>query len=309
MEARVKGKQLFPHEIVKILLGKKTSTLEQDLLQLQWNDIRENVRASMEKIREAQGRAIDLGKLVAIADVSGSMRGTPILVAIALSILVSELAAPEFADRILTFSNQPSWIKFEPNLSLKEKVMKTATAPWHMNTDFEKAMDLILETAVSETLERSAIPDLIVFSDMQFDTANNTSGEEWNTARERLVQKYASAGLGVAGEPWPPPHITFWNLRGDTIGFPAQAGTDGVTMISGFSPSSLKLILSGENLEAEEIVSLVINEAGDVVLVEETKTPYYTMRNALDDPAYDKVREILGRSDEGLLKDYHFEQE
>ena len=308
--AKLKGKQLYPHEIVKALQNNTTSTLEEDLLQIQWNDIKENVKESMSKLREDEGseKAIDLGNLVAIADVSASMYGTPMLVSIALSILVSELAAPAFADRLLTFSEVPSWVRFTPNLSLKQKVMATANAPWGYNTDFEKAMDLILETAVSAKLTPSAIPDLIVFSDMQFDAAHG-GGNKWNTAHERLVQKYADAGRKVCGEPWNPPHITYWNLRGDTTGFPAQADTEGVTMLSGFSSSLLKLILSGENLEEEEVVSEVIDEDGTVVVVKEVvkKTPYHTVRKALDDTAYDNVREILGRSNEGVLKDYHFE--
>ena len=308
--SKLKGKQLFPHEIVNAFQRTATSELEGQVLQMQWNDIRENVKSAMSKVREAEesGKAIDLGNLVAIADVSGSMTGTPMLVSIALSILVSELAAPEFADRILTFSETPTWVKFGPNLSLKQKITTTADAPWGFSTDFEKAMDLILETAVNAKLSPSAIPDLIVFSDMQFDEANRT-GNAWDTAHERLVQKYADAGRKVCGEPWSPPHITFWNLRGDTTGFPAQADTEGVTMLSGFSPSLLKLILSGENLQDEEVITEVIDEDGDVVLVKEKvkKTPYHTIRKALDDTAYDKVREILGRSNEGLLAGYNFE--
>lgn len=308
--SKLKGKQLFPHEIVKAFQRTATSELEGEVLQMQWNDIRTNVKEAMSKVREAEEseKAIDLGNLVAIADVSGSMIGTPMLVSIALSILVSELAAPEFADRILTFSETPTWVKFGPNLSLKQKITTTANAPWGIGTDFEKAMDLILETAVNAKLSPSAIPDLIVFSDMQFDEANR-AGNAWDTAHERLVQKYADAGRKVCGEPWSPPHITFWNLRGDTTGFPAQADTEGVTMLSGFSPSLLTLILSGENLQEEEVITEVIDEDGDVVLVKEKvkKTPYHTVRKALDDAAYDKVRDILGRSSEGLLAGYNFE--
>lgn len=54
----------------------------------------------MSEAREGDSTpSVDLGKLVAIADVSGSMYlyGVPIEVSVALSILVSELAAPEYA--------------------------------------------------------------------------------------------------------------------------------------------------------------------------------------------------------------------
>jgi Domain of unknown function (DUF2828) len=308
LTSELKGKQLFPHEIV--FQKKTTSTLETDLLQLQWNDIRKNVKESMSKVRKSEGgeQKVDLGNMVAIADVSGSMDGIPMMVSIALSILVSELAAPAFANRFLTFSEEPSWMKFGDNLSLKQKVMATQNAPWGFCTDFEKAMDLVLKTAVNAKLTPSSIPDLIVFSDMQFDNANSGGGD-WDTAHERLVKKYAQAGMKACGEPWTPPHIIFWNLRGDTCGFPAQADAEGVTMLSGFSPSLLKLLLDGEPLEGDEVVSEIIDEDGDVVLVKEKakKTPYDTVRKVLDDTAYDRVREILSRSNEGLLGGYEFQ--
>ena len=80
-------------------------------------------------------------------------------------------------------------------------------------------------------------------------------------------------------------------------------------MLSGFSPSLLKLLLDGEALEEDEIVSEIIDEDGDVVLVKEKtkKTPYDTVRKVLDDTEYDKVREILSRSNEGLLGGYDFQ--
>ena len=317
--SKLKGKQLFPHEIVNKFQNTQTSTLEADLLQHQWNDIRENVKMSMSKGHKAEGsgRTVDLEKLVAIADVSGSMTGTPMKVSIALSILVSELAAPEFADRFLTFSESPEWVKFEDGMSLKDKIQTTARAPWGMNTDFAKAMDLLLDTAVAAKLKPCEIPGLIVFSDMQFDQARSTNHyydspkkeENWETQLERLVREYKEAGLKACGEPWAPPHVIYWNLRGDTSGFPAQADMEGVTMLSGFSPSLVKLLLSGEEIEAEETVKEVINEDGDVVLVKERvkKNPYDTLRAALDYAEYDKVREIIGRSEEGLLVEYEFE--
>jgi len=70
---------------------------------------------------------------------------------IALGILVSEAASPAFANRCLTF------------YPLAKKVMKVRRADWGGNANlFVKA---------TAKLELEAIPDLIVFSDMQFDQA------------------------------------------------------------------------------------------------------------------------------------------
>ena len=50
-------------------------------------------------------RAVGLSRVVAMADVSGSMCGTPMEVAIALGILTSEVTHPAFRDKgMLTYA-------------------------------------------------------------------------------------------------------------------------------------------------------------------------------------------------------------
>jgi hypothetical protein len=89
------------------------------------------------------------------------------------------------------------------------------------------------------------------------------------------------------------------------VGFPAQADDANVQMLSGFSPSLLKAVLEGGELE--ETVE-VVNEAGEVVQVAKAKpTPYETLRKVLDDARYYPVRELLSASSEGALAAYHFE--
>lgn len=122
---------------------------------------------------------------------------------------------------------------------------------------------------------------LLVLSDMQFDQARDDCGS-WETHHERIVRRFKSVG-------YTPPHIIYWNLRGNTVGFPAQANTPDVTMVSGFSPSTMKLLLDGEPLKEEG---------------EEERNPYTTVRKALDDVDYDVVRRVLSDSNEGELAFY-----
>lgn len=324
---KLKGKQLYPHEITsKFKNGhKKLSHLEKDILSCQWKDIRESVIEAMSKVQdikeeeEDSGSTVNLGNLVSLVDVSGSMSGIPMEVAIALGILVSEVASPDFCNRCLTFSSVPEWVELHQAMTLEEKVQKMVRAPWGMNTDFEAATEKILDIAVKAKLKPSDIPDLIVFSDMQFDEArrsndydnydnydNNKSDPEndWETHHERIVRRFKEEGLKACGEEWPAPHIIYWNLRGNTSGYPAKADTPGVTMLSGYSPSLMKLILSGEPVvdEAEEEV---IDENGVTTIKKVKKNPFDTIRKALDDEEYDKVREVLYASQEGILKKYN----
>eukprot|EP01083_Nonionella_stella_P050723 134827_1 len=234
-------------------------------------------------------------------------------VAIALGILISEINSPTFANRCLTFHSNPEWFEFDPRNSLCEKVEEIRQAPWGMTTDFEKAMEKILGVSARAKLKPDEIPNLIVFSDMQFDQARGSVqysdevADCWETHHERIVRRFKQTGLQVCGEEWPAPHIVYWNLRGDTNGFPAKGDTPNVTMLSGYSPSLMKLLLSGEELEEDEEEEIVkIGPNGEIIetVVRGKKNPYDTVRKALDDVDYDRVRNILNQSEEGLLKFY-----
>ena len=131
---------------------------------------------------------------------------------------------------------------------------------------------------VEAKLQPEDIPDLIVFSDMQFDEARDQNGA-WETHQERIVRRFKEEGLKVCGKAWPAPHIIYWNLRGDTRGFPAQGDTENVTMLSGYSPSLMKLLLDGESLGEEETW---IDENGDEVVMQTKNCLLYTSPSPRD---------------------------
>jgi Domain of unknown function (DUF2828) len=308
---KLNGKQLFPHEIAKQLMHGTTSSMEKTLMQSQWAAIRESVKEAMGTLHETGDRlnAINLGNLVPLTDVSASMDGTPMEAAIGLSILVSELAAPEFANRFLTFESVPQWVVLNDGMDIAGKVKATQQASWGGSTDFSRALELILETAANAKLSPNEIPDLIVFSDMQFDEANQDSeADSWETSYDYLVRRFKETGLSVCGKPWPIPHIIYWNLRGDTHGYPANADQQGVTMLSGFSPSLLKMLMSGEDVVGVDDIAVEIDDTGEEVVndLKKKKTPYMTLRAVIDDVEYDPVRQILARSKEGVLSEYDF---
>ena len=126
-------------------------------------------------------------------------------------------------------------------------------------------MQKIAELVKNERLEQHEILDLLVISDMQFDEATRVTPTElffgarvtstelfsragggWKTAHEKIVELFASVGIQVHGHPLQPPNIIFWNVRADTVGYPSAADQKGVMLLSGFSPSLMKFILSGE---------------------------------------------------------------
>jgi hypothetical protein len=294
---KLNGKQLFPHEIVKRLMSdsKSVSSMEIEILQSQWGSIKDNLREQLKQESFESGNSstsVNLGKLIPLSDVSFSMNGIPMEVSIALGILVSELTHPQLANRILTFDTNPSWIQLNGSDSLSTKVNQVMNSPWGGSTDFRQALHLILNVCESSKLNPKEIPNLIVFSDMQFDEADD-SQTPWETHYEQLVREFGEAGTRVCGQPWPVPNIIFWNLRGDTPGVPTNSDEPGVTMMSGFSPSLLKHILEGEEFQGVDSESFKSN-------------PYDKLRKVLDDSQYDPIREMLSLSSEGDLDKYHF---
>jgi len=346
----VKGKQLGPHEITAKLMAHRrgnVSTAERDLMQAQWVAIRKGVEetlakaaeqrdaevllaaapstaaasgtadalASVAALKAALPKSVNLGKLVPLVDVSGSMHGTPMEVAIAMGILVSELTSAEFKDRVLTFESRPNWVGLSGCADIADKVSTVQSADWGGSTDFAAACERILDVAETHKLSPDSIPDLIVFSDMQFDEARGAHSygfhtqrvSSWETHYERLERRFAEVGVAVCGQPYAPPQIIFWNLRGNAVGFPVAKDAPNTQLLSGFSPSLLKLVLTGAELVAEE--EEVTMPDGTVKVKKSGPTPEQTLRAALDDEAYDAVRMKLSALTSGPLAAYSFAKE
>jgi len=213
-----------------------------------------------------------------MVDVSGSMSGTPMLVAIALGILVSECAHPAFRDRFLTFHETPTWHVLKSDWSLREKVQSSASASWGGSTNFYTALELILETCIKSKVPAEVVQDMTfcIFSDMQFDHADGRGDNSLVSKYDRIAHMFKDAGYvdSETGEPVVP-RMLFWNLRPNTFDFPARADTINCDMVSGFSANGLKAFMAGDVLDAN---------------AEKAATPYDGMRKQLDDERYDSVR-------------------
>ena len=294
-KGKVCGKVLQPHELVKQLMtNPHISSVECSVYDAQWMKIKEGVLEGIAKfVSQSDSTTINLGKLVPLVDVSGSMDGIPMIVAISLGILVSELSNPAFKNRFITFHENPTWVSLDGITSLRDKVVKTKGAPWGGSTNFEVALTMILKVAVEKKLTPEEIPDVIVFSDMQL----NQAGEYGETMHDLIKRRFAEAGKEICGRPYGIPKIIYWNLRANTVGFPVQANAPNTQLLSGFSPSLLKLLLDGESLGTEEVTP-------DGTIINKGITPEETLRKALDDENYDSIRSILSASNEGLLSKY-----
>ena len=225
-EVEMKGKRVGMADFTKQardLLKSRGSQALKDLLNSQWRD------------NSSQNGA--LGKMIAMVDVSGSMEGDPMEVAIALGIRIAEKSV--LGKRVMTFSAKPTWVNLEPYPDFISQVDVVQTAEWGMNTNFHAALDLILDAIVQNKMAPEDVQDmvLVILSDMQMDFGDGCNKQ---VLYDTMAAKYQAAGIRVNGVPYKPPHILFWNLR-STSGFPSLANQPNASMMSGFSPALLNL--------------------------------------------------------------------
>jgi hypothetical protein len=173
-----------------------------------------------------------------VVDVSGSMSGVPMEVAIALALVVA-YAQPDTTPSsrmFLTFDEEPRMYRLPPifgedAVELARVTSSLRNKPAGLNTNFSRSMDLMLDELVRRRDEGVMVakfsPVIMVFTDMQFDQADD--GRIYESNLDVMQRKYASAGIDM-------PLIIFWNLRGVSGNLAAaQPMRKNVVMLSGFS--------------------------------------------------------------------------
>jgi len=230
-DVEVKGKRIgleaFTKEALDLIGSHQQSSSEADILNAQWLDNSKQTGA--------------LNSMIAMVDVSGSMRGDPMHAAIALGVRVAEKSL--IGKRVLTFSASPSWVNLDEHDTFVDMVATVARADWGMNTNFSEAMNLILNAIIEKKLKPEQVKGMVlaIFSDMQMDAAQTLDvNSNHKSLMETIEAQYAAAGQRLWGEPFDPPHLLFWNLR-STNGFPNLSSQKNTSMMSGFSPALLNL--------------------------------------------------------------------
>jgi hypothetical protein len=233
VEVKVNAGAVYPYDVIKGLNGYSHSMsfdkTELDLITKQW---------------EALPNFVGDANILALVDVSGSMtcpvggfgsgaKTTCLDVAVSLGLYVAEKNKGKFKDTFLTFSESPELLHLKGNVV--QKAQQMAKSNWGMSTNLHKAMDKILKTAKDGNVPQVEMPEmLLIMSDMQF----NACARFDHSAMQMLEAKYQAAGYEM-------PKIVFWNLNAkDNV--PVAFDKTGVALVSGFSPSVLKAVLSGD---------------------------------------------------------------
>jgi len=293
---------VYPHEVVKKVMDSMRQTYHQyygeetsadsSLSADEKNGLLAQWSALVKDAREAGG----LGRSLAMCDFSGSMQSSgrnganPYWVSMAMGLLISEITTAEFRDTFLTFDSTPMLHRLPKEGDLFDRIASIGHIGQGTSTDFQKAMDLVLGNLKSSRCRPGEEPDnLIVITDMNWDAAsgsNQTSlytdhtyrhiikTSPWQTHIQMIREAFKRAGEDMWGVPFTPPRIVIWNVAATSSDFHAQADTEGVVMLSGWSPSLFKNLLKGE------IKSM---------------TPLEMLHIILEDERYDPVRNRLNR--------------
>ena len=293
-EGKVKAKgadTIFPHEVVK-----KAMSLYRDRNNAVSEDEKNSLRGVWRQMVEVARSGGGLNKSLAMCDFSGSMQSsgsngdTPYWVSMALGLLISEVTTDEFKNMMLTFDSTPKMHTF-PEGDLFAKIGSIAPIlAQGASTDFQKAMDLVLQRLKTKRVRPGNEPkNLIVLTDMNWDQAcgssefntytdntyrNIVKTSPWQTHVEMIREAFKRLGEDMWGEPFKMPTIVIWNIAATSPDFHATANTEGVMMISGWSPSLFK----------------ILQEDGPDAAV---MTPLRALKMQLDNPRYDLVRDRI----------------
>ena len=118
-----------------------------------------------------------------------------------------------------------------------------------MSTNLHAAFECVLAYAVKGKVNASDMPKyILVMSDMEF----NHCAKHDDAAMQLIERKFKEAGYECPG-------IVFWNLNARQGNVPVKFDKSGVALVSGFSPSIMKSILSAKSLDPANVMLETLN--------------------------------------------------
>lgn len=181
---------------------------------------------------------------IVVADVSGSMEGTPMAISVSLALYFAERNEGQFKNHFITFSAQPELQKISGK-TLMDKFNSIQRSEWGMNTNIFRVFQLLLVTAMQNKSDPTEMPETVyIISDMEFDEC----GQDTNF--EKIDKLYE-------GTDYKRPNLVFWNVNAHQKQVPVESTQEGVTMVSGSSASTFKLAV--ENKSPLDLVMEVAN--------------------------------------------------
>ena len=259
-EAKVKSQTLYPSDVVSYARNKcvdrydnkKSNCLsEENLAKGMWEGLKDFGK---------------IGNTLVVVDTSGSMESLvggkveALDVSLGLGMYFAERNTAPFKDIVVSFSESPEMHQLKSG-DVVNNVSRMLNMDWGMNTNVKKVFDLVLDTAKKNNCSQEDIPEILIISDMEF---NSCGGGKYLHDFDSISEKFEKAGYKL-------PRLTFWNVNSRSNTIPMRENNNGLVLVSGFSPSSIKAVMSGE------------------------LDPYKALLACITVPRYDKVVDAIKR--------------
>lgn len=245
-EAKVNASAVYPYDVTKTLRNG-----DAELAQAQWDALPNFLLGA---------------KIMPMVDVSGSMttpvaggKTTAMEIAISLGLYIADKQQGAFNGVTMSFSGDSELTKFNSTDLLEDKVNTIRGAKWGMNTNIRAAFENLLVFANQNGVTSEDMPEtLLILSDMEFDAStrpytgyyrdDNFNHDDYiGTTMEEIEKLYSAMGYKV-------PKLVFWNLTSRLGHSPVKKDKHGVALVSGFSPSILKTVLSATEFDPVSIM-------------------------------------------------------
>ena len=252
-EEKINASTLYPCDIVYKYLNSMGRWMSSDI---EFNPILEEMWKALP--------SYDFGDqdILSVIDGSGSMRckiGTSnmnaLSVGFALGIYFAEHSHGAFRNTFMTFSHDPHIIKFGENDTLVDKLKILLAEDDCSNTNIERVFELVLDTAIKNGYTQEDLPGTIsIVSDMEFDAAQSyANGSTDARLFNEIAKRYEEAGYKL-------PKLVFWNVNSRTSTIPVRENDLGVTLVSGYSVHTLKMVLNGKLDPFEAIKDVLMSD-------------------------------------------------
>lgn len=244
-EVKINTSVLFPHDCVRT-----NHNGDQETARLQFDALPDYLSESNQRI-------------MVLADTSGSMETKiagsirAIDVCVGLALYCSDRLGKKnpFYRKFMQFCDEgklADWKKSDFSNAVGDKdctggIFNGAVG----STRIDKALDTLLSLGTMFNATDEQMPNvLLIISDMQFSNGTRDSGNK--TVVAECMEQWTKAGFKV-------PKIVYWNLSGDASS-PDTVDSNNVGLISGFSPSILKAVFSGEKFDPISIMNRAIEK-------------------------------------------------
>ena len=231
---KVNAKDLYPHEIAhRAFYTDSSDEVNRLALQKYWDNL-----------PNYYGNKKENG--IAVVDVSRSMSGQPMEVAVSMGAYIAGKAHGPFANHFITFSAQPELVKFE-GIDIVDKFKRCVCADWGMNTDLKAVFNMLFNTAVKNHIKQEDMPERIyIFSDMQFDRCVSVGNSCYYASQSKIDTMMEAEKKRWARYGYKLPSVVFWNVNAAFKNNIPAIG-EGFSYVSGFSPVMIETILSGKD--------------------------------------------------------------